>query len=142
MLMSEKCDRCGEDGEDRRTLWMACFYEMNELGLPFQEEVLFKADLESLEKSSEAKIVRAAGRQLTLTPSRVRSSGELTPMKMYTLRVCKACRGSWMAAIESWFGHVEKRGPTGTGVYIRKNGAKAEATPEEVEDLGPDLDLA
>lgn len=34
--MSEKCQKCGEEGEDRRTLWMACFYEMNELGLPFE----------------------------------------------------------------------------------------------------------
>lgn len=35
--MSEMCIRCKEVDEDRRTLWMACFYEMNELGLPFVE---------------------------------------------------------------------------------------------------------
>jgi hypothetical protein len=33
--MSEQCQRCGEMGEDRRTLTMSCGYEMNELGLPF-----------------------------------------------------------------------------------------------------------
>ena len=33
----EKCQRCGEDGEDRRTLWMACFYEMGELGIPLEQ---------------------------------------------------------------------------------------------------------
>lgn len=37
----EKCQRCGEDGEDRRTLWMACFYEMIELGLPFEKDDKF-----------------------------------------------------------------------------------------------------
>ena len=35
--MSEKCQRCGEDGDDRRTLWMACLYQMDELDLPFKE---------------------------------------------------------------------------------------------------------
>ena len=32
----EKCQRCGEYGYDRRTLWHACFYQMQELGLPFK----------------------------------------------------------------------------------------------------------
>ena len=34
--MDETCQRCGAVGEDRRTLWMACFYEMRETGLPFE----------------------------------------------------------------------------------------------------------
>lgn len=33
----ETCQRCKETDEDRRTLWMACFYEMNELGIPFEQ---------------------------------------------------------------------------------------------------------
>ena len=33
----DKCQRCGDIGEDRRTLWMACFYEMMELGIPFEK---------------------------------------------------------------------------------------------------------
>jgi hypothetical protein len=32
----EMCQRCKREGSDRRTLWMACFYEMLELGLPFE----------------------------------------------------------------------------------------------------------
>ncbi len=32
----EECQRCKEVGEDRRTLKMACFYEMDELGMPFK----------------------------------------------------------------------------------------------------------
>lgn len=34
--MVEKCDRCEMEGNDRRTLWMACLYAMNEMGLPFE----------------------------------------------------------------------------------------------------------
>lgn len=34
--MSDKCQRCGEEGQDRRTLWMACLYDMNELDIPFE----------------------------------------------------------------------------------------------------------
>lgn len=34
-MSEEKCVRCGDIGEDRRTLWMACFYAMEELGIPF-----------------------------------------------------------------------------------------------------------
>lgn len=33
--MTEKCARCGQEGEDRRTLLMACFYDMHELRVPF-----------------------------------------------------------------------------------------------------------
>ena len=31
----DKCIRCGEMDEDLRTLYMACFYDMNELNIPF-----------------------------------------------------------------------------------------------------------
>lgn len=43
--MEEICQRCSDKDYDHRTLWMACFYEMNELGLPFKqvkvEDLLF-----------------------------------------------------------------------------------------------------
>ena len=38
--MTEQCQRCKEEGEDRRTLWMACFYDMDELEIPFTHENL------------------------------------------------------------------------------------------------------
>lgn len=41
-MSMETCQRCGEKDEDRRTLWMACFYAMNELGLPFEENEVSK----------------------------------------------------------------------------------------------------
>jgi hypothetical protein len=40
----EKCIRCNEIDEDRRTILMACFYEMNELGISFQNKSLMDAD--------------------------------------------------------------------------------------------------
>jgi hypothetical protein len=38
--MSAQCDRCGEIGEDRRTLWMACFYAMDELPVEFTVQTI------------------------------------------------------------------------------------------------------
>jgi len=40
-MSDEKCQRCGEVGEDRRTLWMACMYQMEELGLPLVQVQLW-----------------------------------------------------------------------------------------------------
>ncbi len=34
---NETCARCGVVGADRRTIWMACFYAMNVLGVPFEQ---------------------------------------------------------------------------------------------------------
>ena len=36
----EKCQRCNELDDDRRTLWMSCFYEMDELKIPFKHELV------------------------------------------------------------------------------------------------------
>lgn len=33
--MSESCQRCRKESEDLRTLWMSCFYAMEELPIPF-----------------------------------------------------------------------------------------------------------
>ncbi len=34
----ERCQRCGIVGQDRRALFMACFYEMQELNINFQKQ--------------------------------------------------------------------------------------------------------
>lgn len=91
----EKCDRCGVVGVDRRTLWMACLYAMNELGVPFEQVGLHG---------------------VVVKPSCIGRWGnvEYPPMDEYKgpapstrgfflLRVCKGCRGSWMEAIQKWF---------------------------------------
>ncbi len=40
----EKCQRCNLEDEDCRTLWMSCFYEMDELKIPFQHECQLLAE--------------------------------------------------------------------------------------------------
>lgn len=40
-MSEEKCQRCGDDGPDLRTLWMACLYDMSEMGLPFAQREKF-----------------------------------------------------------------------------------------------------
>ena len=76
----ERCDRCGDLGHDRRTLWMACLYDMDELGLPFKQDTL------TLEKPTDD----GAGYTNTCKT-------------FFTLRVCKEFRASWMEAIQAWF---------------------------------------
>lgn len=140
MDSDEKCQRCGEEGEDRRTLWMACFYAMEEFKIPFEKEVLFHAKTEELEPAKEPVAVEIGSRKekIVLQSGTVRSSGELTPQQLYTLRVCKGCRADWLDAIRSWFTTVNRKQSPGTGVWIRENGTNREATPEEVERMNRD----
>jgi DNA replicative helicase MCM subunit Mcm2 (Cdc46/Mcm family) len=132
-IEKEVCQRCGESGEDRRTLFHACFYEMAELKLPFKKEVLFHAELENLEKKKDpVALDLGKGRTLNITPGTCTTTGELTPHQLYTLRVCKRCRADWLEAIKKWF-HVapQNEESCGSGIFIRKNGVNVEVTEEE-----------
>jgi hypothetical protein len=111
----ERCMRCGEEGEDRRTLWMACFYEMKELGIPFMEQFLILAKTKDLDLAI--------------------CKGELTPQPIYTLRVCKACRAGWMAAISAWFKERPTQIGCGSGIFVRRNGVNVEISQEEWDRL-------
>ena len=134
----EKCDRCGEIGEDRRTLWHACFYDMDELSIPFQKRVLFQAELEKLERAKDPVAIEVGnGRKINIGAGTVTTKGELTPHTLYTLRVCKECRGDWMAAIKQWFNERPARESCGSGIFIRRNGATVEITEEEWNQLNP-----
>lgn len=144
-MQHEKCDRCGSVGVDRRTLWHACFYAMEELSIPFREEVLFHADLETLTRSRPpVQIDLREGQKLTLQSGTVTSSGELTPHSFYTLLVCKRCRGNWLEAIKEWFtaapqgedNDADEPPPSsvGTGIFIRVNGVNREVTEEEYRE--------
>lgn len=109
MPTGERCARCGDWGEDGRTLWMACFYDMSELGIPLEEDALFAADLETLHKATEPAAVQLPdGRQVNITAGTVTCDGELTPMRLYKMRVCKACRAEWLGAIKRWYEVREK----------------------------------
>ncbi len=110
----ELCVNCGERGEDRRTLWMACFYAMEELAVPFGHQVLFHADPATLTPASPPTTLpgRLGLSPINIFPGTVTCSGELTPKKIYTLRVCKDCRSGWMQMIEHWhasFSRVRER---------------------------------
>lgn len=109
MLSDESCQRCGETGRDRRTLWMACLYAMEELGLPFEQSVV------SGQLLAEDGTKEAHERRL-----------------FYTLRVCKVCRADWMLAIRKWFETQPDRRYGGkTGVHVRELGAVREITLDE-----------
>lgn len=126
-MTKEKCDRCGEVGEDRRTLWHACLYEMGELGLPFEQVCLEGVRL----KQTGAKTLEAFRVEV---PVFEEATPEHTTDKraFYTLRVCKACRSSWLFAIELWFKSVpDLKESCGSGIFVRKNGATVEITREE-----------
>lgn len=104
--MTEQCQRCKEDGDDRRTLWMACFYEMMELNIPFEKER-----------------IREGG---------IHDDHPNNFHNFYTLRVCKQCRGDWMKALKEWFAKpVTPIDSCGSGIYLREYGAIVEITEEE-----------
>lgn len=114
--MSEQCQKCKELGEDRRTLWMACFYEMMETGLPFLKERIVVIDNTN---PPEAEVLGYRDRLF------------------YTLRVCKGCRADWMQSIKDWF-YEEKPSesiPVGSGIFIRELGKCKEITREEWDEM-------
>lgn len=124
----ELCQRCGEVDEDRRTLHMACFYDMDELGLPFGHMVI--------RGRVQVRIADVPG---ILGPTQQFEDHPEADARLhhhYTLRVCKSCRASWMAAIKDWFATPKpEQQSTGTGVFLRKLGRTYEASPAEVAEL-------
>lgn len=138
----EACQRCGSVGQDRRTLWLDCFYALEETGIPFDREVLLDADPADLEAAREPAGVDVGGKRINLRAGTVTCKGELTPRGLYTLRVCKRCRGEWIAALRGWFEAPPRGvdhdadGPrpdegVGSGIFVRENGALREITREE-----------
>lgn len=138
--MSEKCDRCGCVGEDRRTLWMACFYAMNELNIPFNQASIHGVVCKKTgEKKLECFDIN--------TPVFEEPQGEASHYGFYILRVCKRCRAEWMGAIEQWF----NKNPNGidrdsddpqdeginSGIFVRENGMTKEISREEWDRRNP-----
>lgn len=135
----ELCQRCGEKGEDRRTLWMACFYEMSELGIPFTREALLQTDPTHLKLHKEApKLNLSNGQSFNIGSGEVTTDQPLSVKKFFTLRVCKDCRGDWLAAIKKWFETEVSRESCGSGIFVRRNGRNVEITEEEWYRDNPD----
>jgi hypothetical protein len=99
----ETCARCGVLGTDRRTLWMACFYAMNELGIPFEQVGIHGVVLRHEGFEPKTNIPRFSS-----VPYRDEFEQTAHTRQLFALRVCKGCRGEWMGAIKAWF-----RGPPG-----------------------------
>jgi rRNA maturation protein Nop10 len=132
--LGEKCQRCGEHGEDRRTLWMSCLYSMEELGIPFeQSKVMGKAypkvgeeELALFGRTEDPRYPKIMAPKYASEPSAEVERG------FYTLRVCKSCRSDWMQAIKFWFNTVPKpEASCGSGIYVRELGKVVEITYEE-----------
>ncbi len=77
MSNEERCQRCNELGQDRRTLVMACLYDMSEFKVPYNKRIA---------------IVDYGG-----------ESSDSFSRAEFHLRVCKQCRADWLVAIERWF---------------------------------------
>ena len=91
----ERCVKCGKIGQDRRTLWMKCFYAMDELKVPFKQ-VVIKGILQEVKKIEKTQFGNFP------TFKDVVDAKE-DQYKFFTLRVCKECRASWLDTIEKWF---------------------------------------
>jgi len=135
----EKCQRCGEVGEDRRTLWMACFYEMQELGLPFERKSLLEADPVHLKLHKPAPTLPLGnGVSINIGSGEVTTDQPLGVRGFYTLRVCKDCRSTWMSAIQRWFNEPQRWPEVDSGIFVRRNGANVEITEEEWKRMHTD----
>jgi len=105
--MTELCQRCKEEGDDRRTLWMACFYDMDELKIPFDKEAMLDKEQKNI-------------------------SNIPTGRTFYTLRVCKDCRSDWMRSILYWWNTIPPKSDScDSGIYVRDFGTNKEITLEE-----------
>ena len=124
MKEQDKCQRCGNKDEDLRILWMACFYEMNELSIPF-DMVEFAGEVRAWE-------CRKPGPFPNTYVPQFFKHGTVTQQQFYRLLVCKDCRADWMAAIKLWFNErrTPKRG-CGSGIFVRENGTNVEISREE-----------
>lgn len=116
MSVGEKCERCGAVGQDRRTLWMACFYAMNELGMPFKCVGLHGVVLETTAE-------RNMFGDLKFAEPKWEWEKDASTRSFFTLRVCKGCRAEWMTTIRDWF-----RAPAGSTARFN-NDARDASTP-------------
>lgn len=94
----EKCQRCGKIDYDRRNLNMACFYEMDELKIPFSH---VRISGKRQHQVGEAH-ARCLGYNVPVFETAEQSEVEHR-WDFYELRVCKDCRGDWLDAIRNWW---------------------------------------
>ena len=135
----EKCQRCGERGEDRRTLMHACFYAMDELPIPFKLAAIHGQDIEY--ERTETNRFGNGFPFRTHHFAKPDKDAEGYTHQFFTLRVCKDCRASWMGALESWFKNVVPQYRVTTlvnsGIFVRRRGSLVEISEDEWYKLNP-----
>lgn len=125
-----KCQKCGVLDPDVRTLWMACFYAMEELGIPF-EQVQYAGEIR---KQSGVKDGPFPNSKIPV----FKKDGEVDQHNFYRLVVCKDCRADWMNAIKGWFNDLKMiTEGCGSGIFVRENGRNIEITREEWDRRNP-----
>lgn len=98
-MTDERCQRCGDMGQDRRNLWMACGYAMEEMDIPFKRlsvhgQVFYPTGMKDVSSF-----------MVPVWPE-PDPDVESHLHQYYKLRVCKDCRADWMRAIRDWFNSV------------------------------------
>ena len=129
-MMVEKCARCGEEGEDRRTLWMACFYAMDELDMPLGQCAVEGVYCEQ----TGTQVMEIVGRTHTIPVFTPIADAEPRKHRLFTLRVCKRCRGDWMGAIEEWFKRPTEADNPEADIPMRVRGATVMMTREQYDE--------
>lgn len=124
----EFCVRCGADTHgDARTLWMACFYAMDELPVPFKQAALrgIYCELDGYDPSPF--LIKGLPRWKPAPDAKEHTR------PFFTLRVCKDCRADWMAAIQAWFQTKPEREEDDDegGIFVREMGATKRISAEE-----------
>jgi hypothetical protein len=94
----ETCQRCGEIGEDRRTLWMAAMYDLSETGIPLQQ---VRVTGKYAEQTGEEMLTGFLKLKVPVFTEKPGTQDH--EHRFYTLRVCKDCRAEWMLALRSWY---------------------------------------
>lgn len=126
--MTERCQRCGGHGEDRRTLWLACFYALEETGLPLEQVQIVGG---VADKIGEHTIIESTGGIPAVKAPDFGEPGPSGKHRFYRLRICKNCRADFMAALRAWFKERHARESCGSGIFVRRDGATVEVTEEE-----------
>jgi hypothetical protein len=128
---------------------MECFYEMNELKIPFKDKMLFHTEdnAQFVKIKTPTDFVMSNGETLRLSSGTVTTAAELFPHRQHTLSVCKRCRSEWLMAIKEWFDakpttpdmDADEYAPStvGSGIFIRRNGSRIEISDEEWYKLNP-----
>ena len=131
----DKCQRCGEVGEDRRTIHMAAFYQLDELGIPFDQ---YQISGEACGKKGEREC-KPFGFKVPVFKKPTGKKSLQSDHKYFCIRVCKECRADWMKAVKDWYFEAHtKQASCGSGIFVRRNGVNVEITEDEWNRDNPD----